>query len=104
VGFAWISSTVPRPRIKRSAALSLVNGLGNASHFFTPYMFPSTDAPRYRSGGIALAVFCLGTVCTALTIKFVLKRSNRKMREMDEREEEYTGALEGIPKGYVFST
>ncbi|WRT68917.1 uncharacterized protein IL334_005899 [Kwoniella shivajii] len=76
----------------------------NASHFFTPYMFPSSDSPRYRSGGIALAVFCVGTMCTALSIKFVLKKLNKKMRDLDENDEEYTGVLEGIPRGYVFST
>ncbi|WVR06119.1 hypothetical protein IAU60_003149 [Kwoniella sp. DSM 27419] len=104
LGFAWVASTIPRPRIKRSAALSLINGLGNASHFFTPYMFPSSDSPRYRSGGIALAVFCVATVCTALTIKYTLIRQNKKMREMDEADETYTGSLEGIPRGYVFPT
>lgn len=33
LSFAWISSTVPRPRAKRSGALFLVNAMGNASHF-----------------------------------------------------------------------
>ena len=34
LSFAWLTSTIPRPKIKRAAALSLVNGLANASHFF----------------------------------------------------------------------
>jgi hypothetical protein len=34
VSFAWVTSTIPRPKVKRAAALSLVNGLANASHFF----------------------------------------------------------------------
>jgi hypothetical protein len=104
VSFAWVTSTIPRPRIKRGAALSLVNGLANASHFFTPFMFPSSDAPRYLGGGIALAVFCFATAGAALTIKAVLKRENEKMQILDENEEEYTGSLEGVPKGYRFST
>jgi hypothetical protein len=34
LSFAWLAATIPRPRIKRAAAMSLVNGLANASHFF----------------------------------------------------------------------
>lgn len=82
----------------------MVNGLANASHFFTPYMFPDSDSPYYRSGGIALAIFSCTTGFTALTIKYVLKYQNKRMREMDEREETYTGHLEGVPKGYEFAT
>jgi hypothetical protein len=67
-------------------------------------MFPSTDAPRYRGGGIALAVFCVATAGAALTIKTVLKRENEKMRKLDEDEQPYTGSLEGVPKGYRFAT
>ncbi|KAI5480780.1 mfs transporter [Pseudohyphozyma bogoriensis] len=103
LSFAWVSSTVPRPRIKRSAALSLVNSLANASHFWTPYMFPGTDAPKYVGGGAALAAFCLVVSSLALTIKFTLRRQNQKLEKFDREGLAYPGALATIPKGYRFN-
>lgn len=67
-------------------------------------MFPSSDAPKYKAGGIALAVFCFATCGTALTIKFTLMHQNRKMDRLDAAGETYSGSLEGIPKGYRFAT
>ncbi|KAJ9111496.1 hypothetical protein QFC22_006523 [Naganishia vaughanmartiniae] len=101
LSFAWVTSTIPRPKVKRAAALSLVNGLANASHFFSPYFF-SDKVHADRNGGIALAVFSILVSCTAMTIKFTLQAQNRKMDRLDEQDKPYTGSLEGIPKGYRF--
>ncbi|KAJ9094094.1 hypothetical protein QFC21_006195 [Naganishia friedmannii] len=100
LSFAWVTSTIPRPKVKRAAALSLVNGLANASHFFSPYFFSGANSDR--NGGIALAVFSILVSCTAITIKFTLQAQNRKMERLDEEDKPYTGSLEGIPKGYRF--
>ncbi|EAL19325.1 hypothetical protein CNBH0190 [Cryptococcus deneoformans B-3501A] len=47
VALAWISSTFPRPRAKRAAAYAIINSLGNIAQIWSPYLYPSTDAPRY---------------------------------------------------------
>lgn len=74
------------------------------THFYTPYFFISTEAPRYETGAILLAVFS-GLVCvTAVVIRFALKHQNRKLDRLDAAKEPYTGSLEGIPKGYRFRT
>lgn len=104
LSFAWLASTIPRPRIKRAAALSLVNGLANASHFFSPYFFLDSDAPRYINGGSTIAAFSFAVACGAISIKFVLKWQNRVMDRLDEEDKPYEGSLEGIPKGYRFMT
>jgi hypothetical protein len=83
--------------------LFVVNAMANASHFFTPYMFPSTDGPRYIPGGAALAGFCIAVASCAIVIKFALRRENAKMEKFDEQEQfPYPGSLAGIPKGYRF--
>jgi hypothetical protein len=105
VSFAWVTSTIPRPKVKRAAALSLVNGLANASHFWSPYFFVSASGSQSqadRNGGIALAVFSILVSCTAITIKYTLQAQNRKLDRLDEEDKPYTGSLEGIPKGYRF--
>ncbi|ORY88487.1 major facilitator superfamily domain-containing protein [Leucosporidium creatinivorum] len=102
LSWAWISASVPRPRAKRSGAFFLVNALASASHFFTPYMFPSADGPRFLPGGIALAVFCIATASVAITLRFVLRRQNKRLDLLDEQEAPYYGGLEGLPRGYRF--
>lgn len=66
-------------------------------------MFPSSSAPRYIPGGIALAVFSIGVASMALIIKATLWHQNRKMMGLDEAGEPYVGSLEAIPKGYRFT-
>ncbi|KAI5480783.1 Allantoate permease [Pseudohyphozyma bogoriensis] len=103
LSFAWVASSVPRPRMKRSVALSLVNALAAVSHFWTPYMFPSADGPRYLAGGAALSVFCVGVSVIAMVIKFALRQQNRKLEMLDREGKEYTGSLANIPRGYRFN-
>lgn len=95
---------MPRPRIKRAASLSLVSGLANASHFYTPYIFPSSDGPRYLGGGIALAVFNAGVLLIAVTLKFAFAAQNRKLQKYDDEGKPYPGALSDLPPGYRFSS
>lgn len=104
MAYAWVAATIPRPKVKRAAAIAIINGSANIGNLFSSYIFRDSDAPRYVPGGVALTAFCLGTCMTATALKFILKRENRKMALMDERDEPYTGSLEAIPKGYKFLT
>jgi MFS family permease len=104
LAYAWVAATIPRPRVKRAAAIAIINGSANIGNLFTSYIFRDKDAPRYVPGGIALTMFCVGICCTALTLKLILKAQNRKMERLDAAGEPYTGSLAPIPKGYKFLT
>ncbi|KAK8215934.1 MFS transporter [Phyllosticta capitalensis] len=86
----WVANTFPRPLVKRSAVISIANMLGNASNIYAPYMYPSSDSPRYVAGGIATAAFSLMVALLAFVIRFWLAAENKKM---DRAEADEFGAV-----------
>lgn len=82
---SWVSASLPRPRSKRAAALAIVNFMGaGVAHFYTAYMFPDSQKPRYYAGGGVMSGACLLCVSLALYIKHYLKKQNKKF-EMEEQ-------------------
>lgn len=43
----WVSTSIPRPPIKRAAAIAIVNGFANIGQIPTSYLWPSKWAPKY---------------------------------------------------------
>ncbi|KAF3762031.1 MFS general substrate transporter [Cryphonectria parasitica EP155] len=83
---SWVSSSLPRPRAKRAAALAIMNFMGaGVAHFYTAYMFPDNQAPRYYAGGGVMSGACLLCAGMALYIKFYLKKQNSNFEEEEER-------------------
>lgn len=80
---AWEANSFPRPLVKRSAALGLINLTGNASSIYGSYMWPSSSGPRYISGGSATAAILLIVAILALTIRFVHARMNKHLEEAE---------------------
>ena len=81
---SWLSSSLPRPRAKRAAALAIVNLMGaGVAHFYTVYMFPDSQKPRYYAGGGVMCGACVVCAATSMIIKWYLKRENRRF-EMAE--------------------
>ncbi|ORY66004.1 major facilitator superfamily domain-containing protein [Pseudomassariella vexata] len=82
---SWVSSSLPRPRAKRAAALAIVNFMAaGAAHFYTSYMFPDEQKPRYYAGGGVMSGACLVVAGTALGIKHYLRKQNRKFEAEEE--------------------
>lgn len=51
------------------------------AHFYTSYMFPDSQKPRYYAGGAVMSGACLVCAGVALSIKFYLKKQNTKFEE-----------------------
>ncbi|KAI1340776.1 retrograde regulation protein 2 [Xylariaceae sp. FL0016] len=87
---SWVSSTVPRPKAKRAVALAMCTAVSNATNISTAYLYPETDAPMYRQGGVVLTV-CLA-VCgiSCVVLKLWLERLNK---QAERRELESNGLL-----------
>ncbi|CZR50886.1 related to permease of the major facilitator superfamily [Phialocephala subalpina] len=83
VALAWISSTLPRPVEKRAAAIAIVNTIGNIAQIYSPYMYPSSDGPRYLSAMIANSIFCLTCILTTLFLRWCLQRENAKFQALE---------------------
>ncbi|KAL4773547.1 major facilitator superfamily domain-containing protein [Aspergillus nidulans var. acristatus] len=93
---SWLSSSLPRPRAKRAAALAIMNLMGaGVAHFYTSYMFPDSQKPRYYAGGGIMSGACLLCAVMALTIKWYLRRENKRMDEEEDRNEEVTAGATG---------
>lgn len=83
---SWLSASLPRPRAKRAVALAIVNVMAaGVAHFYTVYMFPDWQKPRYYIGGSMMAGACLVCGCMAIFIKYYLKGLNTKLEEEEAR-------------------
>lgn len=84
VTLSLVSNTVHRPMGKRAVAIAMAtaisNGVGNIP---SSYLYPKSDAPLYRTGGITLT--CALTMCgvACIVLKFWLQRLNRTADRAD---------------------
>ena len=61
---------------------------GNAAQIYGPYMYPSSDSPRYIPGGTANTVICLATAAVAGILRWIHTRENKRLGQADEVEED----------------
>lgn len=88
----WVSATLGQTAEKKAISLSFVNIVANASYIYTPYLYPSSDGPRYLSAMGANAGFSAGTVICAWILKVWLMAENKKLRA--------SGSAEGLAYAY----
>jgi len=83
VALAWISSTLPRPIEKRAAAIAMVNTIGNFAQIYSPYLYPSSNGPRYLKAMIANACFCVCCAGATILLRFCLANENKRLAAME---------------------
>ncbi|EXJ68578.1 uncharacterized protein A1O5_08372 [Cladophialophora psammophila CBS 110553] len=76
----WVSATLGQTAEKKAISLSFVNIMANASYIYTPYLYPSSDGPRYLPAMGANAGFAAGTVICAWGLKIWLMAENKQLR------------------------
>lgn len=83
VVLAWISSTIPRPRAKRAAAIGIINAMGNMGSIPGSYIWASKYGPYYQKPfGVSVAI--LGSGCVlALSLRQYLAHQNKKLDRKD---------------------
>lgn len=83
---SWLSASLPRPRAKRAAAIAIMNFMAaGVAHFYTSFMFPDWQKPRYYIGGGVMTAACVVCSGMALYIKYYLKKQNKKFQEEEDR-------------------
>ena len=80
---AWTPNSFPRPLVKRSAAIAVVNMIGNTASIYGSYMWPSSTGPRYIPGGIATAGIAAVVALLALIIRLVHVRINKNIEKAE---------------------
>jgi len=79
VALAWIASTVPSPAEKRSAAVAIVNTLGNLVQVFTPYMYLASFGPRYLLAMVVTSGACVICAVLTLVLRRLMVRDNARL-------------------------
>jgi hypothetical protein len=78
----WLSSTIPRPPVKRAAAIGIANTLANLASLFANYFWLDEYEPTFQvSWGIILAFEAFALACI-LTLRFMLLRKNRQFERL----------------------
>ncbi|KAF5879025.1 putative mfs transporter protein [Botrytis fragariae] len=79
VALSWISNVLPRPPSKRAAALAGINALSNVAQIYSPYLYPSSDAPRYAKAMYVNLSMSVVSIVFATILRFHLIGLNKKL-------------------------
>ncbi|KAJ5325525.1 MFS general substrate transporter [Penicillium brevicompactum] len=90
IGITWVANTLPRPSAKKAAALAFANAIGNCSSIYSPYLYPSSGAPRFVLAMSVNAATSLLSIITASIFRFLLQRLNKGLdrEEVEECDQE----------------
>ncbi|GKT64278.1 major facilitator superfamily transporter [Colletotrichum tofieldiae] len=80
----WVGSTCGQTKEKKAAALAIVNTSASISFIWTPYLWPTSDAPRYVIPMASSAAFCVACAAGAWLMKWMLVKENRKIRQSEQ--------------------
>ncbi|KAF7958158.1 hypothetical protein EAE96_003720 [Botrytis aclada] len=79
VALSWISNVLPRPPSKRAAALAGINALSNVAQIYSPYLYPTGDAPRYAKAMYVNLSMSVVSIVFATILRFHLVKLNKKL-------------------------
>ncbi|OAQ68066.1 MFS transporter [Pochonia chlamydosporia 170] len=83
--YSWAASVLNDTPEKRACATAIVNLLAQLGNIWSPYFFPSTDGPRYVMAMLLMMGFSVLSVVSALSMKIILRRANKRLIEEGER-------------------
>ncbi|KAJ5748269.1 MFS general substrate transporter [Penicillium nucicola] len=113
VALGYISNILPRPATKRAAALALINCLSNVCQVYTPYLYPNSAGPQYRTAFCYNIGMSAMTICFATVLRIVLGHLNKQLDQEEgtniprpdiEQEENEENGLPGrvVTQGFRF--
>ncbi|KAK9473262.1 major facilitator superfamily domain-containing protein [Dipodascopsis tothii] len=78
---SWAASTMAQTPEKKAISLSVINTIAQIGNIYTPYLWPSSSAPRYTLGMSACAGYSIIVIATTWLIRHSLMRENKKIRQ-----------------------
>ncbi|KAK2046161.1 major facilitator superfamily transporter [Colletotrichum somersetense] len=81
---SWVGSTCGQTKEKNASALAIVNTSASISFIWTPYLWPTSDAPRYVIPMASSAAFCVACTAGAWLMRWTLVKENRKIRQSNQ--------------------
>ena len=76
---SWFATVLNQTPEKRACAVAIINMLSQLGNVASPYFFPKEDEPRYVMAMCLMMGFSVLSICTAGSIKFVLKKANKEL-------------------------
>lgn len=76
--YAWLSSTIVQPPIKRAAAIGIANTCANLASLFANYFWLDEYLPYFRQSWICIMAFQLLGLTCIIGMRFVLARRNKE--------------------------
>ncbi|KAJ3484032.1 hypothetical protein NLI96_g5908 [Meripilus lineatus] len=83
LSLVWVSNAIPRPPVKRSASIAIVNGFGNLGTLMGSYVWKAEWGPDYRPSmyiGLASLVF---SIVMAFAVRQTIIRENAQLSTKD---------------------
>jgi MFS family permease len=98
VALAWISSTLPHPVEKRSAAIAIINTVGNCAQIYSPFMYLPESGPGYLGAMVANGGFCLACLGAVWLLRRYLIKENAEIAAVEAQ----GGRKEGVNRGFRY--
>jgi hypothetical protein len=76
---SWVSTSLPRPPVKRAVAYAVVNAGSNLASIYASYFYPKTQGPRYWQANVANVAFSAACVVLATVLKLYLSWRNKQL-------------------------
>lgn len=70
----WASETINQPAEKRAVVIAFVNSAGSLSSTYGGYIWPSSDAPEYKTGFITVSIFIGLALIIAIFLPLLARR------------------------------
>ncbi|KAL2441459.1 putative transporter [Exophiala dermatitidis] len=88
---SWVSETLSLPAEKRAVCIAITNSIGSASAIYASYFWPSSDAPRYKTGFACVISFIGVSLILAASVPLIFrvlpKFTTKAERELEIEEE-----------------
>jgi hypothetical protein len=76
----WCGSVCGQTKEKKAVAISMVTCIMNISFIWTPYLWPSSDEPRYVTAMASSAAFSIATALLGWLARIICMNKNKKIR------------------------
>ncbi|KAK6220173.1 MFS transporter [Colletotrichum tabaci] len=77
----WVSSTCGQTKEKKSISIGIVTCVSTLAAVYTPYLWPSSDEPRYVLAMGTSAGFSIAAALLAWLLRFMLVRENKRLAQ-----------------------
>ncbi|KAK8110715.1 uncharacterized protein PG998_007172 [Apiospora kogelbergensis] len=77
---SWMAATLSQSPEKKAVALAMLNVSVTMGYIYGPYLWPSSDGPRYMIGFGVSAAYCVAGMVLCWAMRVLLRRENLRIK------------------------